>query len=116
MLASMVKALRDVTNAEAAAIVNRDGGIVAAELPSTVSPETFSIMCAAILGAGMTAAAEMKHKAPRRVLLESVDATILIEEVGRRGMVVLVLPPDQSLDRLDDVLRRFSKSAAQYVG
>src|SRR5207249_1112869 len=57
-LADMVRALREVTKAEAVAVVNRDGGIVAAELPRNVSQETFSIMCAAILGAGMTAATE----------------------------------------------------------
>src|SRR2546428_764145 len=55
-VADMVRALRDVTKAEAVAVVNRDGGIVAAELPRNVSQEAFSIMCAAILGAGLTAA------------------------------------------------------------
>ena len=55
-LEDMVRALRDVTKAEAVAVINRDGGIVVADLPRTVSQETFSIMCAAILGAGMTAA------------------------------------------------------------
>jgi predicted regulator of Ras-like GTPase activity (Roadblock/LC7/MglB family) len=111
-LREMVRALRDVTKAEAAAVINRDGAILSAELPPSVSPETFSIMCAAILGAGMTASTELRHKPPRRVVLESVDATTLIQEVGRRSMVVLVLPPKVPLDRLDGVLRRFSESAA----
>src|SRR5207245_1929555 len=76
-LVEMVRALRDVTKAEAIAVVNRDGGIVAADLPRNVSQETFSIMCAAILGAGMTAATELGHAAPHRVLLESRDATVV---------------------------------------
>src|SRR5881397_209617 len=84
-LADMVRALREVTKAEAVAVVNRDGGIVAAELPRNVSQETFSIMCAAILGAGMTAATELGHTAPHRVLLESDDATVVIQEIGRRA-------------------------------
>ena len=50
-LQDMVRALRDVTKAEAIAVINRDGGIVVADLPRTVSPETFSIMCAAIFAA-----------------------------------------------------------------
>src|SRR5436309_12526220 len=43
-LADMVRALREVTKAEAIAVVNRDGGIVAAELPRNVSEEEITSM------------------------------------------------------------------------
>ena len=112
-LADMVRALRDVTKAEAVAVVNRDGGIVVAELPRNVSQETFSIMCAAILGAGMTAATELGHMAPHRVLLESDDATVVIQEVGRRAMVVLVVPPERVVSDLDAAILRFAQAAAK---
>src|SRR5438445_10629485 len=92
-LVEMVRALRDVTKAEAIAVVNRDGGIVAADLPRNVSQETFSLMWAAILGAGMTAATELGHAAPHRVLLESNDVTVVIQAMGRRALVVRVVPP-----------------------
>ncbi|HEX9566013.1 MAG TPA: roadblock/LC7 domain-containing protein [Thermoplasmata archaeon] len=114
-LADMVRALRDVTKAEAVAVVNRDGGIVAAELPRNVSQETFSIMCAAILGAGMTAATELGHMAPHRVLLESDDATVVIQEIGRRAMVVLVVPPERVVSDLDAAILRFAQAAAKDV-
>ncbi len=109
-LEEMVRALRDVTKAEAVAVVNRDGAVVAASLPSSVSQETFSIMCAAILGAGMTAATEFHHAAPHRVVLESKDSTILIQEVGRRAMVVLVLAPERSAESLSAAVARFSQA------
>lgn len=112
-MADMVRALRDVTKAEAVAVVNRDGGIVAAELPRSVSQETFSIMCAAILGAGMTAATELGHTAPHRVLLESDDATVVIQEIGRRAMVVLVVPPERVVSDLDAAILRFAQAAAK---
>src|SRR6266568_3492354 len=112
-LVEMVRALRDVTKAEAIAVVNRDGAIVAADLPRTVSPETFSIMCAAILGAGMTAATELGHSAPHRVLLESDDATLVIEEVGRRAMLVLVVAPERAVSEIDTAISRFAKAAAE---
>lgn len=115
-LKEMVKALRDATKAEAAALINRDGAIVAADLPPSVSPETFSIMCAAILGAGLTASMELKHRPPYRVHLESDDATILIQEVGRRSMVVLVVPPEQPPGHLEGLVRRFAESAAKELG
>src|SRR5437899_12761003 len=112
-LVEMVRALRDVTKAEAIAVVNRDGGIVAADLPRNVSQETFSIMCAAILGAGMTAATELGHAAPHRVLLQSDDATLVIQEVGRRAMLVLVVAPERAVSEMDAAISRFAKAAAQ---
>ncbi|HEY7587476.1 MAG TPA: roadblock/LC7 domain-containing protein [Thermoplasmata archaeon] len=115
-LQEMVHALKEVAGAEAVAVINRDGGIVAAELPSNVSQETFSIMCAAILGAGMTAAMELKHASPRRVLLESEDSTVVIREVGRRAMLVLVLPPERRLSELETALSRFIQAAVADLG
>lgn len=115
-LQDMVRALRSVTRAEAVALINRDGAIVASDLPVGVSQETFSIMCAAILGAGMTAATELRHAAPHRVLLESEDATFLIQEVGRRAMIVLVVPPERRLSELDSAVERFSHAAVKDLG
>jgi len=112
-LADMVRALRDVTKAEAVAVINRDGGIVTAELPASVSQETFSIMCAAILGAGMTASTELGHSAPHRVILVSDDATLLIQEVGRRAMVVHVVPPERGIAEIDTAVSRFVQAVAQ---
>src|SRR5881628_140795 len=103
-LVEMVRALRDVTKAEAIAVVNRDGGIVAADLPRNVSQETFSIMCAAI---------ELGHAAPHRVLLESRDATVVIQEIGRRAMVVIVVPPERVVSDLDPAISRFAQAAAR---
>src|SRR3989475_13166636 len=112
-LVEMVRALRDVTKAEAIAVVNREGGIVASDLPRNVSQETFSIMCAAILGVGMTAATEMGHAAPHRVLLESRDATLVIQENGRRAMGVIVVPPERVVSDLDSAISRFAPAASR---
>lgn len=115
-LEDMVRALRDVAHAEAVAVINRDGGVVAAALPAAASQETFSIMCAAILGAGMTAAMEFRHAAPHRVILESKDSTILIQEIGRRAMLVLVVPPDRTIESLSTALSRFGQAAEKELG
>jgi len=112
-LAEMVRAFKGVTKAEAVAVITRDGGVVAAELPPSVSQETFSIMCAAIIGAGMTAATELGHSAPGRVLLESDDATFLIQEVGRRGMLVVVMPPERAVSDLETAIARFVQAASK---
>lgn len=115
-LVALLSALRDATKAEAVAVINRDGAVVGADLPKKASQETFSIMCAAILGAAMTAATELGHAAPHRVLLESDDATLLIQEVGRRAMVVLVVPPEQSISELDSIVSRFASAVSKELG
>ena len=116
VLREMVHALRTVTKAEAVALINRDGSLVATALPEGISQETFSIMCAAILGAGMTAATELGHAAPHRILMESEDATFLIQEVGRRAMLVLVVPPERRLSDFETALERFSQAASKDLG
>ena len=46
-LEALVQQIRDA-GAQAAAVVSRDGSVLAADLPPGVSRETFSIMCATI--------------------------------------------------------------------
>jgi predicted regulator of Ras-like GTPase activity (Roadblock/LC7/MglB family) len=112
-LQDMVRALRAVTKAEAVALINRDGSVLAADLPGGISQETFSIMCAAILGAAMTAATELHHSAPHRVLLESEDVTMLISEIGRRAMLVVAVAPERSVTELLAAVDRFAKVASK---
>lgn len=112
----MVRALREVTKAEAVALIHRDGSVLAADLPRGISKETFSIMCAAILGAGMTAATELRHSPPHRVILESEDAVFLISEAGRRAMVVIVIPPERPVSELVAPVDRFAQAVTRLLG
>lgn len=100
-LDNVLETLRRETEAVASAFVSRDGLVVAADLPDKVSAETFSIMCAAIMGAAMTATTEMGRTAPDRILMESKDVQILIYAAGRRSMLVVVLPPGADPSQVD---------------
>src|SRR2546427_715516 len=48
-------------------------------------------------------------------LLESNDATVVIQEIGRRAMVVLVVPPERVVSDLDSAISRFAQAAARDV-
>ena len=87
----IVRKTRQACGAEALGVVSRDGVVIAADMPKGVAKETFSIMCATILGAGMTAANELGRTPPSRIFLESSDLDILILESGRRSMIVAVM-------------------------
>jgi len=93
-LEESLKELRDSCGSIASAIVSRDGLVVAADMPSNASKETFSIMCATIMGAGTTAASELRRMPPHKVMLEAGDSRIYIFEAGRRNMVVVVVGPE----------------------
>ena len=115
-LQDMVRALRVATKAEAVALINRDGSVLAADLPQGISQETFSIMCAAILGAGMTAATELHHAAPYRALLESKDVTLIISEMGRRAMIVVATAPERPVSEVLTTVERFTMAATKDLG
>lgn len=112
-LEELLAELRKNHGTLAAAVVSRDGLVVAADLPPEVSQETFSIMCAAIMGAGMTATTELGRSSPDRISLRSEDVRILIYAAGRKSMLVVVLPPEVDLDAVDKVGREIAAKVAQ---
>ncbi len=92
----MLRELRDSCGSHAAAVVSRDGLVIAGDMPENVSRETFAIMCATILGAGMTAATELRISPPNHVVLATKESRIHIFEAGPRALLVLVAPPDRT--------------------
>lgn len=111
-LDEIVKRTRQSIGANALAVVSRDGVVIAADMPKDVAKETFSIMCATILGAGMTAASELGKTPPSKVHLQSDDLEILIVESGRRAMVVAVMPPRSNVLQLEPKLKDLISAAA----
>jgi len=109
-LVEMLKKTRIACGANAMAIVSRDGVIITADLPDNMSKETFSIMCATIMGAGMTAAHELGRTPPAKVVMDSKDLRLFIVESGRRAMIIASLPPDSNsnavLHELEDLAIR----------
>lgn len=101
----MLLSLRKEVGAVAAALISRDGLIEASDLPEGVSRETFSIMCAAIMGAGSTATTELGRSAPTQILLRSDDVRILIFAAGRKSMLAVVLPPEADLAAVEQAAR-----------
>lgn len=87
-----LRALRQSCGSIASAIISRDGLVIAADLPDGVSMDTFSIMCATLIGAASTANSELRVGTPQSVLVESEDAKMLVVGAGRKALIVTVLP------------------------
>ena len=114
-LEDMLRKARIACGATAMAIVSRDGVIVAADLPEVMSKETFSIMCATIMGAGMTAANELGRTPPAKVLMQSRDLQLIIVEAGRRAMIVAALPATTDAQRVMQELEALASAAASEI-
>ena len=99
-----------------AALIGRAGEVLAADMPEQVSRETFGVMCATILGAGTTAAGEIRAAPPSRVVIDSVDARVTIFEVGRRAILIVVTPPSFDESRIAGDIRSIIEEAVRQRG
>lgn len=79
-------------DALAATVTTRDGVTVASTVPNGASPQTFSIMCATIMGAGLTAAGELGRSGPTRIVIESGDIQTVVLGIDKRHLLAVVIP------------------------
>ena len=75
----------------AAGYISRDGMPKYLEVPEGAYPETFSIMCATVLGAAGTAATELGQKTPEHVIVETGEIKIFIVSGGMKGLLVAAI-------------------------
>jgi predicted regulator of Ras-like GTPase activity (Roadblock/LC7/MglB family) len=112
----MLRQLRETCGSQAAAVVSRDGLVIAGDMPENVSRETFAIMCATILGAGMTAATELRISAPNHVVLTTRESRIHIFEAGPRALIVVVAPPNREEKEIRAALRPVMDEVRREIG
>jgi len=113
----MLLQLRDTCGSQAAAVVSRDGLVIAGDMPDNISKETFAIMCATILGAGLTAATELRYSPPSQVSLATREARIHIYEAGPRALVVVVVtPPNREEEEVRAALQPLMEEVRREIG
>jgi len=106
----MLVSLRNDCNAMASAIVSKDGAVVDSDVPDDMSRETFAIMSATIMGAGVTASNELKRTAPKRIVLDSSDVRTVILNAGKKRILVVVVPPETEPSLVEDSSRALLES------
>jgi len=75
----------------ASVVVTRDGDPLEIDLPDNVSPQTFSIMCATIMGAAATANKEMGGEIPQYIVVESQITSLLIIRTAKKCILGCVV-------------------------
>ncbi len=82
ILTQILKKLTSTGDIEGAAIITRDGLIIASELSSGIDGDTFAAMSATMTGAAETAVQELKKSSPDRIIVESSAAKLITAGAG----------------------------------
>lgn len=90
-LGQILAELQKAVGPDAAAIVSRDGILLASKIPETVHGETFAIMSATMLGAAITAHSELGKATPVRVVVESEDGCSVVCGAGTDSLLVVTM-------------------------
>jgi len=99
-LERILKGLKEDTKIQGSAVVTRDGLLIASDIPEGVHEETFAIMSATMLGAGVTANSELKRNVPERIIVEGSDGKIIITGAGPNMLLVVVTPHNDNTSAL----------------
>jgi len=92
----------------AAALVARDGSVLYADLPVGVFAETFSVMCAAIVGAGVTAHGELRRAPPERIVVDGADSRTVIVCAGTGTILVVAVQLSMDLSKVFGEIGKFA--------
>lgn len=110
-----LKDLRSEFGSIASAIVSRDGILLASDIPEGVVAETFTIMCATMMGAASTAHSELRISQPKMMRVTSEKHEMLLISAGRKAIIVCVVPAGVKLDMLQSRLKEIVESVQESI-
>jgi len=108
-----LKSLRTEFGSIASAIISRDGILIASDIPGGVIAETFTIMCATMMGAASTAHSELRIGQPKMMRVISEKHEMMLVSAGRKMIIVCVVPIGVNIDQLQARLREIIESTQQ---
>jgi len=91
----MINDLKERFSLTAAGYISRDGMPKYVDVPKGTYPETFSIMCATLMGAASTAAMELGNESPDSLIAETETLKLYILPAGMKGLLVAAHEKDR---------------------
>ena len=107
-LTQILQKLTSTGDVEGAAIITRDGLLIASDLKENIDGETFAAMSATMTGAAETAVQELKKSSPDRVIVESKNTKLITTGAGEQAILACIVNPDAKLGL---ILMEMKKSA-----
>ncbi len=97
VLTQILKKLTSTGDIEGAAVITRDGLLIASELSSGIDGDTFAAMSATMTGAAETAIQELKKSSPDRIIVESPKAKLITTGAGEQAILACIVSPEAKL-------------------
>jgi len=82
------------------AIIRRDGTMEDSVLSEQLNKDTFSIMCATIYGAAITADNELKYKDLKRIVIDTESGSLLLLPYKDRHFLISITPQNSNIDEI----------------
>ncbi len=96
-LTQILRKLASTEDIEGAAVITRDGLLIASELTESIDADTFAAMSATMTGAAETAVQELKKSSPDRIIVESSAAKLITAGAGEQAILACIVNPDAKL-------------------
>lgn len=82
------------------AIIDKEGDVLASDLPTEVQEDTFGVMCATVIGASNTVNSEVDRGSVKRVVIDSKKGKIIIASTKMDLLLSVVVSRSQNLGAL----------------
>jgi len=96
-LTQILQKLTSSGDIEGAAVITRDGLLIASDLSEGIDGDTFAAMSATMTGAAETAVQELKKSSPDRVIVESKNAKLITTGAGEQAILACIVNPNAKL-------------------
>ncbi|VAW52205.1 hypothetical protein MNBD_GAMMA06-230 [hydrothermal vent metagenome] len=100
---------------EASAVTTSDGLIKAAMLGDEIDPDRFGAMCATLLALSKRAADETGRGELKLLLIEGTKGTVLIVQIGVKGVLALAAKPKSNLGMIFLEARRTAEKISEFL-
>ncbi len=114
-LTKILQKLTSTGDIEGAAVITRDGLLIASELSSGIDGDTFAAMSATMTGAAETAVQELKKSSPDRVIVESNNTNLVTAGAGEQAILACIVSPDAKLGIILLEMKKASKDIEKEV-
>ena len=96
-LTRILQKLTSTGDVEGAAVITRNGLLIASNLSEDIKGETLAAMAAAMTGAAETAVRELKKSSPERIIVESKNTKLIAMGAGEQAILTCIVNPDAQL-------------------
>lgn len=97
MLETVLTDLKNEEKVESAVIATRDGLLMAANVPPEINADTFSAMCATMVGAAEIATVDFGKGTPKTIVVELDNGRMLATGSGKNTLLVVLTAHDAKL-------------------